>query len=202
MKNKKGQGGILNNFIVLLIFLIVAFVGGLLAAILYYDLGLIDSTLHTINFPLPIEDNSTIVANGNITDFQGILGVTIYPLLGLRTSLPYLTYFMVFAFIIALAITAYVSSKNPVFFVLHLLFLLLISYFCLILSNTYLQLLAQPFINQLMISFVVYNKVMIYLPSIVFFTGLLFAAIAFVGVMKPQSNQGGNQNSLNYGPDY
>ena len=54
----------------------------------------------------------------------------------------------------------------------------------------------------MMVNFVIYNKIMIYLPAVVFFTSLMFGAIAFVNVMKPQSNLGANQNSLNYGGDY
>lgn len=198
MKNK-GQA-LLSNFVLLLIFIIAIFAGGLLAGIIYYQMGLIDSTLQTINFQIPIENNITNYYN--ITDLQGILGVTVYPLLGLRTSLPYLTYFMVFAFIIALAMTAYVSSKNPIFFVVHLLITIVIAYFSILLSNTYITLLTNPFINQMMIQFTIYNKLMIYMPAVVFFTSLVFGAIAFVNLMKPQSNFSGNQQSLNYGGDY
>ena len=138
----------------------------------------------------------------NITDFQGILGITIYPLLSLSNSLPALSFFLVFAFIIALAITAYASSKNPVFFVVHILIIILMTYFSILLANTFLTLLQNPFMNAILANFVIYDNLMIYLPEIVFFTGLLFGAIAFVNVMKPQSNYGANQNSLNYGGDY
>lgn len=197
--NRKGQA-MLGNFAVLIIFVVALFVGGILAGLVYYDMNILNSTLQTINFPIPIENNMTNAYN--ITDFQGILGATIYPLLGLSSSLPYLSYFMVFAFIIAMAMTAYVSSKNAVFFVLHLLFTFVIAYFCIILSNTYITLLSNPFINSIMVNFSVYNKLMEYLPAVVLFTSLLFAAIAFVNLMKPQSNMSGNQGALNYGGDY
>ena len=172
MNNKKGDA-MFSNFIVLLIFLVVAFAGGLIAGVVYYDMNLIESTLQTINFQIPIQDNITY-ANSSVQDFQDILGMVVYPILGLKSALPYLTYFMIFAFIIALAITAYVSSKNPVFFVLHLLLTILITYFCIILSNAYVNLMSNVFINQMMTGFTIYNKLMLYLPQIVFFTSLLF----------------------------
>lgn len=206
MWNKKGQLGslslsesnIFNNFTILIIFVVVVFVSGLLAGITYYDMNLMNSVLHTVNFDIPIEVNTT----SNMTTFQDILGITIYPILGLSSALPYLVYFMIFGFIIALAITAYLSSKNGVFFVVHLLFTFFITYLCFILSNVYITLLQNQFINSMMVNFTVYNTLMIYLPQVVFFTSLLFSAIAFVNLMKPQSNLGGNQTSLNYGGDY
>lgn len=197
--NRKGQA-ILSNFVLIVIFVVAVFVSGLLAGIIYYDMGILQNTLTTINFQIPNESN--ITNSNNITDFQGILGATIYPLLGLRSALPYLTYFMVFGFIIALAITAYASSKNPIFFVVHILITFVVTYFCIILSNVYIKLLQDPFINSIMLQFTIYNLLMVYLPWVVFFTSLLFGAISFVNVMKPQSNLGGNQNSLNYGGDY
>lgn len=200
LDGKRGQLEF-SNFIMLIIFLAVVFISGILAAVVYYDLGVLDSTLHTVNFNIPIQDNSTVV-NGTLTDFQDVLGIVVYPILGLRTSLPYLVYFMIFAFIMALGITAYVSAKNAVFFVAHILFTSLMTYFSLVLSNSYAELLTNPFFNAMMVDFTIYNKVMLYLPQIVFFTGLLFGVIAFVSLIKPNSNQAGNQIGLNYGGDY
>jgi len=198
--NKKSQVEF-SNFIMLIIFLVIAMVSGLLAGMIYYDMQTIDSVLHTVNFQIPIENNATLT-NMSITDFQDILGIVVYPILGLRTALPYLVYFMIFGFIIALGMTAYMSSKNPIFFVLHLLFTFLITYFSIILSNTYVTLLTNPFINQMMVPFTIYNVIMEYLPQILFFTSLLFGIIAFVNLIKPLSSQQGNQMSLNYGGDY
>lgn len=196
--NTKGQS-ILSNVVLLMIFLVATFVGGIIAGVIYYDMNILRTTLQGVNFQIPIMNNISV---NNITDFQGILGATVYPLLGLNSALPYLTYFMIFGFIIALAITAYASSKNAVFFVVHILFTLVIGYFCFILSNVYIQLLQQPFFNAMMVNFTIYNTLMTYLPWVVFFTSLLFGAIAFVSVIKPQSNFGANQQSLNYGGDY
>jgi len=198
--NKRGQEALLSNVVILIIFLVAVSVGGLLAGITYYNMNILQATLETVNFTLPIENMAQ--ANSNLTDFQDILGIVVYPILNLKSALPYLTYFMVFGFIIALGITAYVSSRNPVFFTLHLLFTLLITYFCFKISNMYIELLTNPFINSLMTQFTIYNKLMIYLPQVVFFTSMVFGAISFINVIKPQSNFTSNQTSLNYGGDY
>jgi hypothetical protein len=200
MKNKKGQVEF-SNFIMLITFLVIVFVSGIIGGLIYYDLGLLDTTLHTINFQIPIQDNSTLT-NTSITDFQDIMEIVVYPILGLRTSLPYLVYFMIFGFIMSLGITAYLSSKNPIFFILHVLFTSLITYFSIILSGAYINLLSNPFINNIMTPFTIYNKLMIYLPQIIFFTSLLFGIIAFINLMKPIANTQLNQTSLNYGGDY
>ena len=200
--NNKGQGQLstmFSNLILLIIFLGVAFAGGIIMGVIYYDMNLAESALHSVNFEIPIS-NTTVLSNTSIQDFQDILGIVAYPILGLRTALPYLSYFMVFAFIIAMAITAYVSSKNPVFFILHILFTILITYFCIILSNSYVRLMSDVFINQMMQGFTIYNKLMFYLPQVVFFTSLLFGLIAFINIIKPQTNY--NVTGLNYGGDY
>jgi hypothetical protein len=209
MKNKRGQFGfsgvgqnqnMFSNMIILIIFLVIVSIAGLLAGVIYYDMNVTDSILHTLNFDIPVQVNSTVANATQINNFQDILSITAYPILGLKSALPYLSYFMVFAFIIAMAITAYVSSKNPVFFIVHILFTILVSYFCIILSNLYIGLMSNAFINSMMINFTIYNKLMFYLPQIVFFTSLLFGLIAFINVIKPQTNS--SATGINYGGDY
>ena len=188
-----------DNLMILVVFVAIVSFGGLLAGLVFYGMETVDTTLRTINITIPIQEVSS--ANANLTTFQDVFEMIVYPFLNLRNTLPYLTYFMVFAFIIGLGITAYMSSKNPVFFVLHLLFTFVITYFSIILGNTYKTLLSNPFINSIMIDFTIYNKLMLYLPQIIFFTSLVFASIAFVNVMKPQSSEIGG-GTLNYGGDY
>lgn len=198
--NKKGQVNF-SNISVMLIFLVASLVSGILAGVIYYDMNLIESTLQTVNFQIPIQEQSTI-NNSNISDFQDILGIVVYPLLGLRTSLTYVTYFMIFGMIIALAIVSYMSAKNPVFFILHLLYTIVMTYFAIILSNAYSGLLGNQFLNSMMQPFPIYNKLMLYLPQIFFFTSLVFGLISFIMILKPQSNAYSNQTTLNYGGDY
>ena len=198
IKNKKGQV-IFSNFILLIVFLVLVAVSGLVAGMIYFNINTFETVLHTVNFPLPIETNNSVGYN-NITDFQGILNIVVYPLLGLKSSLPYLVYFMIFGFIIALGISAYLSVKNNVFFIVHILFTFLITYFALLISNAYRSLLTNPFINSMMLDFTIYNKIMLFLPQIIFFTGLLFGVIAFVNLIKPQSAN--TSSALNYGGEY
>lgn len=195
------EKNIFNNLTVLILFIVVSFVSGILAGVIYYDLNVIEGVLQTVDFNIPIEVNHTNTY-ANLTTFQDILGIVIYPILGLKTSLPYLVYFMIFAMIIALGMLSYMTAKNPIFFILHLLYTLVMTYFCIILSNNYSDLLENVFINAMMQPFAIYNKLMIYLPQVFFFTSLVFALISFIMVIKPKSNAYGNQSSLNYGGDY
>jgi hypothetical protein len=187
-----------DNLIMLVVFLVIVGAGGLLGGLIYYGMDTVQSVLETVNVTIPIQEVGS--ANGNLTTFQDIFGIVIYPFLELRDAIPYLTYFMVFAFIIALGISAYMSSKNPVFFVVHLLFTILLTYFAIVLSGIYVTLLSDTFINSLMVQFTIYNKLMLYLPQVIFFTSLIFGAIAFINIMKPQSGE--NSRGLNYGGDY
>lgn len=198
--NKKAEVNF-NNLIVLIVFIVVALASGLLAGVIYFQMGTLENALQGVNFQIPTQVNHTS-EYANITDFQDILGIVVYPLLGLKSSLPYLTYFMIFGMIIALGMLSYMTSKNPIFFVLHLLFTLVMTYFTIILSNTYSKLLENTFVNSMMQPFPIYNKMMLYLPQVFFFTSLIFALISFIMIIKPQSNNYANQTTLNYGGDY
>lgn len=197
--NKRGQMGIFSNFTLMILFVVVVFVVGIIAGIIYFDVATIQTSIKTINFTIPIQNNASLT-NNSITNFQDIMGLVVYPILNIKDALPYLVYFLIFALIIGMAITAYVSSRNPIFFTLHVLFLILITYLSILLSNAYVQLISNQFMNQIMADFVIYNKVMLYLPQIIFFTGLLFGIIAFVNLIKPQTNR--SVTGLNYGGDY
>ena len=187
------------NLILLVAFVSIISFAGLFAGMVYFSLETLDSVIREVDFEIPIE-NDLPITNDSITHFQDIMEITIYPILGLRIYLPIWTYFMVFAFVLALAMTAYMSSKNPIFFVVHLLFTFILTYFCFILSNSYRTILSDPFLNQMMVEFVIYNKLMMYLPQIVFFTSLVFGVISFINMMKPVTSE--STNTLQYGGDY
>jgi hypothetical protein len=188
-----------DNLILIVVFLCVSITGGIFAGLVYTNIHLLDTELHNVDFNIPLAQNSTTGAL-NITTFQDVLELTVYPVMGLVDALPYLVYFMMFAFIIGLAITAYLTSKNPIFFVLHIIFTIVLTYFAIILSNTYQTLLSNPYINTMMVDFPIYNKLMLFLPQILFLTSLVFAGIAFVNVMKPQTAE--SPYGINYGGDY
>jgi len=188
-----------DNLLIMVLFLAVIMAGGLLGGAVYTEFKVLQTSLQDIDFVIPGARNST-EGVANVTTFQEVLDITIYPLFYLTDSLPYLVYFMCFAFIIGLAIVAYLSSKNPIFFILHLLFTLVLTYLAIILSNTYAELLTNPFINNMMIDFSVYNKIMLFLPQIFFITSIVFAGIAFVNVIKPSTKD--SPYGINYGGDY
>lgn len=187
------EGISFDNLIIMVIFLGVCFFIGILGGVIYYQMSILDTELREVDFEIP-------GGEGNVTHFQDILDITTYPILDLRETLPFIVYFFVFGLIIGLALTAYLSTKNPIFFVLHFLFTLILTYFAIILSNTYKELLQNEFINEIMLEFGVYNLIMFYLPQIFFMTSLIFAAISFANVMKPSTAS--HPYGINYGGDY
>ncbi len=188
-----------DNLVIMVMFLTITFVSGILGGVVLFEMNLLKTELHNINFNIPGAQNSS-EGIANVTTFQEIMDITIYPLFTITDTIPYLVYFMIFGFIAALAITAYMSSKNPIFFVLHFLFTLLLTYFAMILMNTYLDLLSDAFINSMMTEFGVYNLIMTHLPQIFFMTSFVFAGISFVNVMKPSTKE--NPQGLQYGGDF
>jgi|LSQX01.1.fsa_nt_gb hypothetical protein len=189
-----------DNIIVMTLFVVAFFITGTLGGLAYFGMNVLESEILKVNFDLPLAQNSTNPDIPNVTTFQEVLNITIHPLFNLGHYLPYLIYFMLFAYIIGLAMVAYMSSKNPVFFIVHLLFTIILTYFALMLSNTYFVMLEEPLFNSMMVEFVIFHRIMTYLPQVFFLTSLVFAAISFVNLMKPQTAN--NPMGFNYGEDF
>ena len=60
-KKAQSYNGMFSNMILMAIFLVVVSVAGLIAGIIYFDLNIMKTTLMTIDFPLPIENNATAI---------------------------------------------------------------------------------------------------------------------------------------------
>lgn len=188
------------NIALLTMFLVSFFVTGILAGVSYYGLKTMETELRGVDFVIPGAQNSSNPDTRNVTTFQDVLDITIFPLFDFVDKLPMFSYFMLFAYIIGLAVTAYVSTKNPVFFVVHFLYTLILTYFAMILANAYAEILANPIMDSIMVNFPVYNLLMMYLPQVFFITSLLFGTISFITILKPSTAE--NPQGLNYGGDY
>ena len=64
----------------------------------------------------------------------------------------------------------------------------------ILLSNTYETILTNDFMRVIMSEFVMYNKVMLYLPQFVGLVSLFCGVIAFMGTIKSR-----NYEEVNYG---
>lgn len=189
--NKKAQTDIkfVRTLLILFAAMFLLFFSGILMGAMYYFMAQTQDTLETIDFPIPTERNNT-----NITSFQDIADLIYYPILGLRTSLVYISYFFIFAMMLGFGLLAFQSQREPIYFIPYFLILVLYTAFAIPISNIFEGLLTDPFILSMMSEFVIYSKVMLYFPQFIFFTGLGFAAIASIGIIRNKSQGGAYEN--------
>ncbi len=182
------------------LFIVLFFVTGILGGMIYFSLNLLETQIQQVDFDIPFAKNTTAIDVHNVTTFQDVMDITVYKMFDVVSYIPYLVYFMLFSYIIGLALVAYLSSKNPIFFVVHFLYTLVLTYFAVILANSYIKLLTMPFINSMMTDFPVYNKLMLNLPQVFFITSLVFAGISFINIIKPSTAE--HPYGLNYSEEY
>ena len=99
--NKKGQ--IQSGFIIPVFAIGLMFICGILAGITVYSMDTFKTAIETIDI------NLTRFNNANITSFQDIAEMTFYPLLNLRDSVVYISYFLIFGLVISMGMFAFSS---------------------------------------------------------------------------------------------
>lgn len=187
MMNKKGQLQDFGKTIILLgAALFLFFFSGILLAGLYYTMDQTEDVIRTINFSFELPNNYSVT---NLTNFQDVAEIIYYPILGLRSALVYISYIFIFAMMIGFGILAFMGQRHPIYFVPYFIILLIFTGFSIPLSNAFETLLENPFFLSMMVEFVIFSKIMLYLPQFIFFTGLFFAAIASIGIIKPRNVQ-------------
>jgi len=170
----------MTTYVLMIGMVIALFVSGLLGGTIYYTMQITQATFETVNFDIPGANASA----GNVTTFQDILEIVAYPMLEMRESIPYITYFFVFGIILAFLISGFLTVKHPAFLMIHILVTIIAAWFCLSISNAYETILLNPFMREMMSNQPIYNKIMLNLPSFVGFTGLITGAIGFLGTIR------------------
>lgn len=189
--NKKGETDLINGFIYVLGFLFLLMFSGISLGVLGYSMGELETAIGLIDFEVPTN------SSGNFTSFQDFADVILYPILGLRESLPYISYFFIFAMVLLFVLMGYISQQRPILFVPYVLILIVYSVVCITISNAYEQLLTNPFILNMMIEYYIFNKIMLYLPQFVFFSGLVIGGIFAMNSVK-RRQLSSEYETLNY----
>lgn len=131
----------------------------------------------------------TIDNNAFVSNCQELWDLALYPFLEMKELLIWFSYLFIFALVIGLLIFGYQSGNSPVMMGLLVAVVGGLVYLGILLSNMYRTMLQNVVFREMMIPFVVYNKIMLYFPWFVFFVSLMAGLLSIVNFQKPKINQ-------------
>lgn len=141
------------------------------------------------------DTDCTIDNNVFVSNCQELWELALYPFLEMKEILIWFSYLFIFALVIGLLVFGYQSGNSPVMMGFLILVVGGLVYLGIILSNMYQLMLANVVFREMMIPFVVYNKIMLYFPWFVFFVGLMAGLLSIVNWQKPRINSDADINN-------
>lgn len=181
IKNNRGN---MDLAITLILFIAFITCSGIALGTTGYVLESYQNALELVDVDIPTLNDE----NATFQNMQDFFEVMLYPMLEVRNTYQYISYFLIFGSIGLLIFIAFKSSKHPIYFVPYSIALIIITYICMVLSNSYESLLNDAIFRSFMVEYSVYNKVMIYLPEFIGFTGVIIGVISTIGIIRT-SNQ-------------
>jgi|GEM_PF-1602351 len=165
---------------VIILSILSIFASGIFFAIIYFLMGTVQTQFQNTNCDIP--------NNIYVSSCQELWALSIYPFLSMKGILIWFSYFFIFANVLGLLIIGYRSGKSPALLGLLFVFLIAIVYGSIEISNMYRTMLEIDAFRNMLVDFVVYNKIMLYFPWFTFIVGLLSILLAVVNYQKVKTN--------------
>jgi len=165
---------------VVIISILAIFVSGIFFGVTYF---IMDSTQTAFE-----NANCTINDNTLVSSCQDLWSLSVYPFLALKDILVWASFFFIFALTLGLLIIGYRSGKSPVLMGLLIIFVIVLTYGAIEISNIYRTMLEVSAFNSMMVEFTVYNKIMLNFPWFVFFVSLMAVMLSIVNYQRTKTN--------------
>lgn len=169
--------------------LLAIFISGIFFGITYYIMDVTETSFKANNFSI---ENNIYFDNS-----QEMWELSVYPFLALRELLIWFSFFFIFALVAGMLIVGYQSGKSPVLLGVLIVFVIVLTYAGIEISNVYRSLLEVELMREMMLPFTVYNKVMLNFPWFCFFVGLLSVLLSVVNYQRTNVNVA-TRAELNY----
>lgn len=176
------------SFSVIIISFIAIFLSGLFFAGTYYIMDVTEDVFESTE--------CTISNNVFVGDCQELWELSVYPFFALKELLIWISFFFIFALVIGMLIVGYQSGKSPVLLGVLIIFIIVLTYLGIEISNVYRTMLDLELFRDMMIPFTVYNRIMLGFPWFIFFVGILSLMLSIVNYQKTSVNN--PSQSLNY----
>lgn len=177
--------GIAQSSFMSIMVMMLIFISGLLMSISYWVLGKLQTAFEGVN--------CLIVNNVYFDTCQEWFMLSIYPALQLKTLLIWFSYFYIFGLIFGLFYIGWKVRKHPSLMSVHVVLSIVVAYLSIEIANVYRTLLQNEFLYNVFQPFVIYNKIMLYLPTFMFTAIFLSGLLGFFGFWKDKSTEGNDE---------
>ena len=177
LENSKKYG----STVFIAVALIFMAVSGIFFGVVYYGMETTHTALQAAN--------CTIDNNALVSSCDDLFAYSFYPVLQLRSLLVWFSYFFMFGLVISMLVIGYKSGSSPVLMGVNVIFTILFTYGAIEISNIYRMMLENALFRNMMVPFVVYNKIMIYFPWFTFMLCLAALGLGIVNFQKAEVNE-------------
>lgn len=169
-----------SSLIIVILSILAIFVSGMFFGIAYYVMDEVETSFQATNCNIP--------DNVYVDDCQDLWNLSVYPFLALRELLVWMSFFFMFAMVLGMLILGYKAGKNPVLLGLLIIFVIVITYGSIELSNVYRSLLEMTMFRTIMTPFTTYNTIMFNFPWFTFFVSLMSVMLSVVNFQRSKVN--------------
>ena len=184
--NMKEYGGIT----LIILSLLAIFVSGIFFGITYYTMDITNDAF--------LASDCVIENNVYVDSCQELWSLSLYPFLALKDLLVWMSFFFIFAMVLGMLIVGYQSGHSPALLGLFVIFIIVLTYGGIELSNVYRTMVEIDAFRDMMIPFTVYNRVMLNFPWFTFFVGMISTLLGIVNYQKSRVNKMSDVDELNY----
>ena len=168
------------SILIIILSVLSILISGIFFGATYYIMDTVDDAFHA---------SDCVISNNLYVDScQDLWELSIYPFLGLRSILIWASFFFIFALALGMLVLGYKSGKSPVLMGLLILFVSVLTYVAIELSNVYRSMLQVDMFREMMLEFTVYNRVMMDFPWFIFIVTLLSVMLGVANYQRSKVN--------------
>jgi len=166
---------------IVIVSILAIFVSGIFFGGTYYVMAVTEEAFENTD--------CVIIDNIYVGSCQDLWDLSVYPFLALREILVWFSFFFIFALVLGMMIVGYQSGKSPVLLGALIVFIVVLTYLGIEISNIYRSMLEVELFRTMMVDFTVYNRVMLNFPWFSFFVGTLSVLLSIVNYQKTNVNK-------------
>lgn len=173
---------------VVILSILAIFVSGLFFGATYYVMDTVETSFQATD--------CVIADNLYVESCQELWALSLYPFLALKEILVWASFFFIFAMVLGMLILGYKAGKSPVLLGLLIIFVIIMTYAGIEISNVYRTMLEVDIFRSMMVEFTVYNKIMMNFPWFIFIVSLMSVMLSVVNFQRTRTNS--PQEELDY----
>ena len=154
--NERGRELMINISVMFIIF-----ISGIILSITYFVMAQVQIAFESVDCVIP--------QNTLVSTCQEWFNLALFPVLNLKEVLIFANYFAIFGLVFGLFYMGFRTKKHPVLLIVHIFTSLIVGYLSIEIANIYRVIIDNPNMYEILVPFVIYNKIMLYFPQFIFF---------------------------------